>query len=317
MQSTVLKLIGNLLSLADTKLSTLIYHRVLPVTDDLFPGEVTESIFEQQIIELKKVFRVLSVNEAIAQLKKGKLPRRSICITFDDGYADNEQIALPILIKHGVPATFFIATGYLNGGRMFNDTIIHGIRHCPDPIADLRQFGLGTHGVATLADKRTAIANILAQLKYYPLGTREDTANAIAKHLTEIPPPDNLMMNTSQLINLHRAGMAIGAHTSRHPIFTAHDIEQVQQEIIEGREYLENVLGTTIHHFAYPNGKLGQDYTHEHAKIVEKLGFGAAFSTNWGYANKATDLYHLPRFTPYTNKQNLFTLMLFRNILAN
>ena len=71
---------------------------------------------------------MIPLDVAVDALKTGKLPARAAAITFDDGYADNRSIALPILKQHGLSATFFIATGYLNGGRMWNDTIIEAIR---------------------------------------------------------------------------------------------------------------------------------------------------------------------------------------------
>jgi hypothetical protein len=121
---------GQLGAGADAKLSILIYHRVLPVPDPLFPTETTVESFDAQLGLLKSLFNVLPLPEAVARLKAGTLPARAASITFDDGYADNFTRALPILQKHGLHATFFIATAYLDGGRMFNDTVIESIRQC-------------------------------------------------------------------------------------------------------------------------------------------------------------------------------------------
>jgi peptidoglycan/xylan/chitin deacetylase (PgdA/CDA1 family) len=64
-------------------------------------------------------------------------------ITFDDGYADNVEVALPILLRYEIAADFFVSTGFLDGGRMWNDTVIEAFRATPLDRVDLGDFGLG------------------------------------------------------------------------------------------------------------------------------------------------------------------------------
>src|SRR5262245_19841153 len=110
-----------LLRLARTpRLSVLAYHRVLPAPDPLRPSEPTAAEFEQRMRWVKANFNVLPLTEAVGALREGRLPERALSITFDDGYADNHDIELPILARLGLPATFFVATGFLDGGCMFN-----------------------------------------------------------------------------------------------------------------------------------------------------------------------------------------------------
>lgn len=109
-------------------LSILVYHRVLPQADPLFPSIVDAERFSLQLELLRRCFNVLPLPEALARLRNGSLPPRAACITFDDGYADNEAVALPLLRQHGLHATFFIASGFLDGGRMWNDTVIEAVR---------------------------------------------------------------------------------------------------------------------------------------------------------------------------------------------
>ena len=118
---------------ARARLSVLIFHRVLPEPDPLFPDEMHARRFDVLCGWLTSWFKVLPLDEAVARLKAGTLPARAVCITFDDGYADNHHVALPILRRHGLVATFFIATGFLDGGRMWNDTVIEAIRACKMP----------------------------------------------------------------------------------------------------------------------------------------------------------------------------------------
>src|SRR5688500_10667438 len=120
--STFLKPIVSIASYR--KLSILIYHRVHAEVDPIFPAEVDAKQFGLQLNWIKSLFNVLPLDEAIEALEQNRLPARTAAITFDDGYADNTEVALPILKKHNLSATFFICTGYLDGGRMWNDTII-------------------------------------------------------------------------------------------------------------------------------------------------------------------------------------------------
>lgn len=300
----------------NARLSILIYHRVLEEVDELFPSEVTAELFDRQLDALKTVFNVLPLDEAIIRLKSGTLPARAACITFDDGYADNFTLALPVLQKHNLKATFFIATAYLNGGRMFNDTVIHAIRHSQEDQIDLSTFGLGTHDVSTPEAKRAAIGKILRKVKYLPLGQREETVAEIARLSTNVPLPDGLMMDTYQLKALAESGMEIGGHTARHPILAKLDEAAVLKEIAEGKDYLEDLLAIKLKSFAYPNGVPGQDYLIEQTQLPRKLGFEAAVSTQPGAANRKTDLFQLPRFTPWNPNISRFNPMLIRNLIG-
>ena len=124
----------------EAQLSILIFHRVLPKVDPLFPLELTSARFDAVCRWLRRWFNVIPLDEAVQALSRRELPARALAITFDDGYADNHEVALPILLKHGLPATFFIATGFLDGGRMWNDTVIESLRHCKAARLDLSRY---------------------------------------------------------------------------------------------------------------------------------------------------------------------------------
>jgi peptidoglycan/xylan/chitin deacetylase (PgdA/CDA1 family) len=77
------------------RLSVLIFHRVLPRPDPLFPGEPDAARFDWQLRLLKRWFDILPLPDAVHALREGRLPARALAITFDDGYADNCTVALP------------------------------------------------------------------------------------------------------------------------------------------------------------------------------------------------------------------------------
>jgi len=292
----------------------LIYHRVLPQPDPLFPGEVHREQFDRQLGWLTSRFNVLPLLDAVRLAAEGRLPARSACITFDDGYADNAEVALPLLQKHGLHASFFIATGFLDGGRMWNDTVIEAVRRAPGEVFDATALGLGRHAIDSWEARRNTISALIGQLKYLPMAQRLQEVGKVAG-LSGAELPRDLMMSSEQLRKLHAGGMGIGGHTVNHPILARLPAAEARQEIAQGRAALEAVLDAPVRVFAYPNGKPGQDYLPEHVAMVREMGFDAAVSTAWGASRGDTDWYQLPRFTPWDQGIGKFGLRLARNML--
>ena len=286
-------------------LSILIYHRVLAAPDPLLPGVPDAATFERHMRLLKRCFRVLSLSVALRQLRHGTLPARALCITFDDGYADNAELALPILRRHGLSATFFIATAFLDGGRMWNDDVIDYVRQAPPGRLDFSMVGCGSLPGLTVAQKRQAIDQVLTQLKYLPLATRQEMADRLAP-----PRRQALMMTSGQVRALQAAGMELGAHTHRHPILTAMADADAYADMAEGKAVLEAITGRRATLFAYPNGKPDTDYNGRHAEMARALGFEAALSTVAGAAGPSSDPWQLPRYTPWQRDGARFVLRL-------
>jgi len=296
------------------RLSILIFHRVLLAPDPLFPDLPDTARFEEVLRWLKEWFNVLPLDRAVRDLPLGQLPARAAAITFDDGYADNLTVALPILLRHQLTATFFIATGFLDGGRMWNDTVIEAIRCSRHQWLDLSHLGLGRHVLDTPSARRAAIDRLIGKLKYLPQARRNDLTERIAASAAVVPSA-NLMMTSAQVRELRRSGMQIGAHTVSHPILTRLSAEQARRDIVEGKDQLEDILRERVGLFAYPNGKLGDDYVEEHATLVREIGFDAAVATDWGAAAVESDLMHLPRFTPWDQSRLRFGARLAANLL--
>ncbi|MDN5752016.1 MAG: polysaccharide deacetylase family protein [Nitrosospira sp.] len=296
------------------RLSILIYHRVPFQPDPLFPDEGGAETFDRQMRLLTTCFNVISLFDAVQGLRQGKLPSRAACVTFDDGYADNAEVALPILQKHDIFATFFVAAGFLDGGRMWNDTVIELIRRAPGERLDLSGMGLGQFEIGTLPQRRQAIHSVLGKLKYLPPDLRRSRVEAMCA-LIPVRLPTNLMMTSEQIRVLHNAGMEIGGHTANHPILARLENDAARAEIATGKEMLESIIRAPVRLFAYPNGKPGNDYLPDHVRMVKDLGFDAAVSTAHGAARMGGDLYQLPRFTPWDRGQVRFTLRMAQNML--
>ncbi|WP_245795305.1 polysaccharide deacetylase family protein, partial [Thioalkalivibrio denitrificans] len=256
------------------RLSILIYHRVLPEADPLLPGEIDADTFRWHLDLVRRLFTPLSLVEALDGLKAGRLPSRPVCITFDDGYEDNASVALPLLRDAGIPATFFVATDYLDGGMMFNDRVIESVRRLPAGIHDLDDLSLGRYELNGPESRVACYSAIIRRIKYLPLPEREQISRRLAERVDGLLPTD-LMMRREQVRSLSQAGMEIGGHTASHPILTRVDDTTALNEIRRGRETLEEILERPVRFFAYPNGKPGQDYDAGHVSMVREAGFEA------------------------------------------
>jgi peptidoglycan/xylan/chitin deacetylase (PgdA/CDA1 family) len=296
---------------ARARLSILMYHRVLPAPDAL-TGDIDAATFDAHMRALRAYFNVLPLDEAVDRLADGRLPGRAAAVTFDDGYADNLHVALPILRKHGVHATFFIASGFLDGGRMFNDTVIEAVRRLERPVLDLPAAGLAGVPVGSIEEKRASLGRVLTAVKYLEPAQRAEAAAQIA-HAAGAPLPDNLMMTSGELKALAATGMGIGGHTVHHPILTRIPLAQARDEIEANRDALQALCGRRITLFAYPNGVPGQDYGAEHVALARQAGYRAAVSTSWGASSSASDIFQLARFTPWDRAPRRFALRLLQN----
>ena len=294
-------------------LTILIFHRVLAVDDPLRPDEPNAAQFEQFVSYLARHFHVLPLVVAVDLLKQEKLPRRACCITFDDGYADNLTVALPILEAYGLPATVFVATRYLNGGRMFNDSVVDSIASARTKTLDLRDLKIGSLPVGTTQEKKSAIEKILSQVKFLEPDERDSHVRTIVERTDCAVLPSDTMLTTLQLKELFARGVEIGGHTDAHTILTTLEDERAKAEMQIGKRKLEEIIGSRVRAFAYPNGKPGRDYLEKHAEIARSVGFEFALTTAHGICKPSTDLYQLPRFLPWGRQPAKWSLRLTLN----
>lgn len=294
-------------------LSILIFHRVLPAIDLLRPGEPDAARFERMMRFVAANFLALPLAEAVDRLQNGTLPRRACSITFDDGYADNLTIALPILEKYRLPGTVFVATDYLNGGRMFNDAVIDAISLTRKDTLDLNVIDLGVLPLRTIENRREAIGIILNRIKFSPPTIRDRQLIEVLKAADCGSLSKDIMLTSCQLKELARRGIEIGGHTMAHTILTTTDDDQAIKEICEGKKTLEALIGEPITSFAYPNGKPERDYALRHAQMVKLAGFRRAVTTAPGVSTRDTDVFQLPRFTPWASHTTKASIQLTRN----
>jgi peptidoglycan/xylan/chitin deacetylase (PgdA/CDA1 family) len=280
------------------QLSIFYFHRVLARPDALLPDEPDAAFFERLVRFITSAYRVLPLADAAAALTQGRLPSAAACITFDDGYADNLTVAAPILARHGATATVFVATGFSDGGRMWNDTVIEAVRALPAGEHDWSDFELGTHTVADAAQRSEVVRVVLKRMRYFESARRVAIADEMARR-AGLPAVADTMMSRTQLLAWRAMGMDIGGHCVHHPILARLDEAQARAEIEQGRDHLTQWLGVAPRAFAYPNGFPGRDWGPREAALVRAAGFSCAVATAYGTATRHADPYGLPRIMPW------------------
>jgi peptidoglycan/xylan/chitin deacetylase (PgdA/CDA1 family) len=283
---------------ANARLSVFYFHRTPERPDPMLPGEPDAARFERIVSWIAGQFRILPPAEACERLVAGALPSRAAVITFDDGYRDNFTVALPILRRHGASAAFFVATGFLGGGTMFNDRIIEAVRRCERRALDLNWLGLGTVTLDDWAKRIAAAERTIGAVKHLSPADREERVERF-EHSCGARAIDGPMLRPEQVTALARAGMEVGGHTRSHPVLVALADGAAQEEIVGGRTDLAALTGQAVRLFAYPNGRRTADYDDRHVAMVRDAGYDFAFTTEPGAASVRSNPLELPRFSPW------------------
>jgi peptidoglycan/xylan/chitin deacetylase (PgdA/CDA1 family) len=179
-------------------------------------------------------------------------------ITFDDGYRDNYEVAFPILKSEGVPATFFIATGFIDSPRVpWWDEIAWMIRRSGHTGIDLSDWG-ATRISFDEPGRERAIQCTLRMFKSIPTDScdlfLEAVANATGSGRISGDVAPELWMTWDMLREMDRAQMTIGGHTMSHVVLARASQERQRQEILGCGDRISSEIGKAMRYFSYPVG---------------------------------------------------------------
>jgi glycosyltransferase involved in cell wall biosynthesis/peptidoglycan/xylan/chitin deacetylase (PgdA/CDA1 family) len=315
MKSTIVQSLFSLLSPAGPggRLSVLLFHKIPTVADPLTTGEMNLARFEHILDFLADNANVLPLPEATAALQAGKLPKRAMALTFDDGYAEWIDNVSPALRRRNLPGTFFVTTGQLSGSALWHERIVAAVRALPDRGVVL-PYGFGNYTDLSLPGSRLRLVEELQErLKYAPLSERVGAIEVLegqVRSAIALPAP----FDTESVRTLHNQGFDIGAHTVHHPILNECTRAQARAEIGDSKDELEAIIGGRVHSFAYPNGRPNEDYGREHVAMVKALGYTSAVTTSNGVSSRDSDIFQLPRFTPWGVSDERIAFQLARNM---
>ncbi|MBL8901601.1 MAG: polysaccharide deacetylase family protein [Planctomycetes bacterium] len=279
-------------------LTVLTYHRVLPeerCASYPFPALViSEAAFAAQVAWLAQRCEVLPLGQALPLAQSGAKPRRPlVSITFDDGYADNHDLAAPILEANGVRATFFVTTGFLEASRpLWFDRGAELLRAADAARAARAAARTSGFASAPSEDPPGALLGWLEALKRESAELRERFLSALESESGRaVPLTGYEPMTRAEVLALHRRGHELGSHSQTHPILPSLGDEELRAEIAGSRELLQQWSGAPLEGFCYPNG----DCDERVLAAVRDAGYRYACTTRDGVAGAGDDPLALPR----------------------
>ena len=287
----------------------LTYHRVNDARDPFFPSVPTE-IFEHEIGYLARSHVILTVEDLAERMRHGRVPRNALAITFDDGYRDTLTHAAPILARHGVPATVFLATGLIGAPEApWYERLALGVKL--STVGSLVTAWGDTVTLDTPEDRLSSRDRILRHLKGMPDELRRENLEGILDQLgaTDERLLKNIMLSWDDVHALRGLGFAIGAHTVTHPILSRVTPERAWREIRDSRTMIESACGIVPRAFAYPNGRVA-DYSDAIVDLVKRAGFTCAVTTRFGLNTSRTSPWELHRGGPWEEHLPTYALKL-------
>lgn len=279
----------------------LLYHRVAEHESDPQQLQVSPKHFAEHLRILKEMAAPVSLQELVGNLRSGKVPSRSVVVTFDDGAADNLLAAKPILQQEDIPATVFIATGYMKTAREYWWDEVERLALQPSQLP--AKLSLTVNGKLQEWDlsaktPRHQLYHDLIDLMY-PLAPEERFQQldylknwAGDTRLNRDSHRPLTVEEVKQLADGER--IEIGAHTVSHSMLSALPASDQRREIQQSKADLEEILGYPVRSFAYPFGTLS-DYTSETVSLVKQIGFDCACSNFKEVVQPGADLFQLPR----------------------
>jgi peptidoglycan/xylan/chitin deacetylase (PgdA/CDA1 family)/SAM-dependent methyltransferase len=281
----------------------LTYHQVGRPSPDPLHVSVPEELFASQMEELQRSWNPLTLDAMVEGLAHGNLPRKSVAVTFDDGYAGVLFFALPILERFHIPATIFVSTGYLDGKKEFwwdeLQRIVWESKREPAEWKGLPED---------------------VRMRFYPGMPRED-AFGILHYALRALPPDKIRMEVDRIRREARcrpaaprpdvrplsgrecgllAGnplISIGAHTDRHAWLAALNDTDQKNEMANSRRVLEKTLGRPVRTLSYPYGSRESETTAT-LRLAREAGFDYACANVKAAVHGGSDRYWIPRITP-------------------
>jgi len=304
------------------RVAVLLYHRVFEPDRDPQLLCITRQRFAEHLDRVKSKYRVIHLRDLAQGVVTGKLPRRAVVITFDDGYRDNFLNALPVLERYRLPATVFVAAGYVARNRAFwwddLERCLLQTTSLPEQLEITlagrnivwrlgAEAGPALGAVANGWDvtasetpgERYRVYRELAGLLRDATGTATESVLEVLAQWAGVPRqarPEYRSLCADELRGLDRSGLVeIGAHTVTHTKLSLLSHHEQQQEIFQSKRDLEALVSHPVTSFAYPFGSAG-DFTDETVRLVRNAGFTCACANEPGLSRPGTDPYRLRRF---------------------
>jgi peptidoglycan/xylan/chitin deacetylase (PgdA/CDA1 family) len=271
-----------------TRVVVLSYHRATldfeaSARESIASMFVSAQTMQRQVEDIVRTREIVSLSDArrILAEPSGTRRRDAFVVTFDDGYADNHQVALPVLVALKVPATFFVATGYIGTRKRFpHDRLFASLSELARRGIPVERAGLPAAVqplVSACAEPGPAatLERLIARLPHDRLLAIADALEARTGLAEQDLPDETRAMTWEELAELRASGMDVGGHTVNHAVLSNLPLADARREIAGCHQMISERLGHAPLHFAYPNGF----YTPAVRRAVAEAGFETGLTT--------------------------------------
>ncbi len=279
----------------------LMYHSVVEnpqLTENSIGTSKSSAVFEAHMRALATQFSPVSIDQIVAFVNGGPaLPPRAVAVTFDDGFLDNYEVALPILNRYSVPAVFYILVDAVETRVAPWYCRINYALRTTRKAAWIDPENGQSYKLATLQDRKAALKTA------WEAGARK-TATVQAQYVQQLehtleidpmPELNRLMLTWDQVRALKKASHVVGAHTLTHPNLAHVTKEEAQSEIAGSKQRLEKEMGEPVDHFSYPHPALNPNFSAQTVEITREAGFKSAVLTTSGPVRKGDEPLRLNR----------------------
>lgn len=277
------------------KFLILTYHRFSEVEDG---RSTSKHSFAEQLSYLKANYTMLPLSRIATLIAKGeKVPFRAAAVTIDDGFCDSYEIAFPLLKQHGIPATLFLVTDFVDQKSwLWTDKLRYLTAQAPAGVKTLQFLDQNlTIDLDGPSSRMSVASRVNSILKSLPDSVKDSALEEIAAsfqvQLPPLPPADYRPVTWDQVREMERECVEIGSHTLSHPILPNTTDDQLERELTGSRARLEEVLGHPMKLFCYPNGSFDQRVE----AATARAGYECAVTTEPGLNDLQSDLLALRR----------------------
>jgi len=267
------------------KYAILCYHRIGSGGIPLF-SELPPTLFDAQMRYLCRYYRILSFDEFFEEIQSGQARENGVIITFDDGYVDLFNHAMPILERYKIPATIYLPVACIETGQVpWYDKIFLALKVYPGNEFEITLDGPQRFRLNSIAARLRAATTIIQYLRTLPDESRKECCREIEGRVA-LPcnELEDRMLNWAQIRTMRRCRIGFGSHTMTHPVVSQLASGQLETELKESKELLEQRLRSPVAHFAFPFGK-PEDCGANTESVLHRLGYRSAVTTiegvNW------------------------------------
>ncbi|MDJ0941108.1 MAG: polysaccharide deacetylase family protein [Woeseiaceae bacterium] len=271
-------------SRASDRLLVVNYHRILDgAANNPFDDGVvtcTPDVLDAQLEMLTRYRTIVSMHDFVASLEGGPaLPPRPTLITFDDGYADNFEIAFPILKKYSAPACFYLPAKRLQERELeWWDHIACAVKRADTGVRSVEFGGLTIDTQLDSAEGQRAATDELIGIAKETGADVESLYGQLNAERPDKSVESGQIMTDEQVREiLAEPGFAIGAHSVSHAVLTTLDDDGQAFELRESRRFLEARFDVPVRTFAYPVGD-DAHYNDVSRRMARSAGYACAFN---------------------------------------